>query len=253
MSILALLQARTSSSRFPGKVLQPLLGRPMILRQMDRLRLSKKLGMVTVVTSTDASDDQLTMLCRNDNLPVFRGSLDDVLDRFYQAAIASYPDHIVRLTGDCPLCDPQVIDDVLQFYLDGGFDYASNTIHPTFPDGLDVEVFRSRVLREAWEEARLPSQREHVTPFIHQQPERYKLGDYRQSVDRSTMRWTVDTPEDYELITKIYECLYPKNAAFSSQDIYQLLEDPGLLAINSHRQRNEGYRQSLLKDLPFLQ
>ena len=248
--ILAILQARVSSSRLPGKVLKPLLGVPMLLRQIERLQKSQKIDRLLVATSIEPSDDLIEKLCEEHGIECYRGSLNDVLARFYLAAHAFNPEHVVRLTADCPLTDSVLIDDVIGYYLDGGFDYASNAIHPTFPDGLDVEVLRFSFLGQSWREATLPSQREHVTPFIHQQPLRFKIGHYKSSSDLSHLRWTVDEPKDFELVTMIYEALYPKNPNFSTRDILELLEQrPELVHWNTAHQRNEGYQKSLNADL----
>jgi spore coat polysaccharide biosynthesis protein SpsF len=249
MTILSLLQARVSSSRLPGKVLRPLLGKAMILRQIERLQRARLLGELMVVTSTEQSDDPLAELCRLNGIAFFRGSLNDVLDRFYQAAVTKKPDHIVRLTADCPLADPEVIDAVIQFHLDGGYDYSSNVLEPRFPDGLDIEVFRYRCLQEAWTEARLPSQREHVTPFINQQPERYKLGSYRNPQDWSHYRWTVDEPADFDMVERVYQTLLPDKPSFGTADVLQLLQQqPDIAAINRGGKRNAGYEKSLAAD-----
>jgi len=248
--ILAILQARVSSSRLPGKVLKPLLGVPMLLRQIERLKKSRKIDRLLVATSTEPSDNPIEKLCEENGIACYRGSLNDVLDRFYQAARGFDPEHVVRLTADCPLTDAKLIDDVIGFYLDGGFDYASNAIQATYPDGLDMEVFRFSCLEQAWREAALPSQREHVTPFIHQQPLLFKIGHYKNSSDLSHLRWTVDEPKDFELVTMVYEALYPKNPDFSTQEILQLLDQrPELVHWNTAHQRNEGYQKSLEADL----
>ena len=248
-NILVILQARVSSSRLPGKVLKPILGKPMLACQIERVLQSRRIDQLVVATSTDPSDDALENLCRQINVHCFRGSLNDVLNRFYQAAKIWQPQHIVRLTGDCPLIDPEIIDAVINFYLAGGYDYASNSIQSTFPDGLDVEIFQFSILEEAWKEAILPSQREHVTPFIHQQPERYRIGHYRNAEDLSRLRWTVDEPEDFELVDRIYEALYPVNPEFRMPDVLALLQrQPELAAINQEYERNEGLKKSLNED-----
>ena len=249
MKTLAILQARVSSSRLPGKVLKPIMGRPMLALQIERVRRTKKIDQLIIATSTDPSDDQIEMLCQQIDIPCYRGSLNDVLDRFYQAAQTWQSQHIVRLTGDCPLIDPEVIDHVIAFYLNGDYDYASNTVEPTFPDGLDIEIFRFSILEEAWKEACLPSQREHVTPFIHQQPDRYRIGHHKNKEDLSHLRWTVDEPEDFDLINKIYEELYPVKPNFRMADILNLLQrKPELLTINKQFERNEGFIKSLHED-----
>jgi len=147
--ILAILQARTSSSRLPGKVLKPILGKPMLLLQIERVRRARKIDKLVVATSNDPSDDGIEALCKQHGIDCFRGSLNDVLDRFYRAALTYNPEHIVRLTGDCPLIDPELVDSIIDMHLEGNYDYTSNAIQMTFPDGLDVEILTIKVLKEA--------------------------------------------------------------------------------------------------------
>lgn len=252
--ILAILQARVSSSRLPGKVLKPILGVPMLIRQLERVKRAKMIDRLVVATSIDPSDDPIEDLCRQNGIECCRGDLKDVLDRFYQVAKSYRPEHIVRLTGDCPLIDPEVIDRVIRFYLDGGYDHASNGGEPTFPDGLDVEIFRFSALELAWQEARLPSEREHVTPFIYTHPERFRTAQYKNHVDLSYLRWTVDEPADFELVRIVYESLYPSRPDFSTTDILALIENrPELATMNTHHARNEGYAKSLHEDKAFLE
>lgn len=238
---IAILQARTGSTRLPGKVLKPILGEPMLARQIERVRRATTIERLVIATSSDASDDPLAALCSRLGVDCARGSLDDVLDRFCQAAQRYPSEHIVRLTGDCPLADPGVIDTVVRFHIAGGYDYSSNTLHPTFPDGLDVEVIRAAVLAEAGREATSPFEREHVTPFIYRRPERYRLGDFRRLPDLSALRWTVDNADDFEVVRRIYEALYPAKPNFALDDILALFEkEPGLALINARYRRNEG-------------
>jgi spore coat polysaccharide biosynthesis protein SpsF len=253
--ILAILQARVSSSRLPGKVLMPLLGVPMLARQLERVRRATLIDRLMVATSTDRSDDPVARLCADAGADCYRGQLDDVLDRFYQAALPYRPDYIVRLTGDCPLADPALINEVIRFCLDSGCDHVSNGGDPTtFPDGLDVEVLRFSALEQAWREARLPSEREHVTPFIYNHPERFRLAQYKSPVDLSHLRWTVDEPADFELVRIIYETLYPRQPDFATDAILQLLEArPELATFNTQHKRNEGYARSLLQDQAHLE
>ena len=251
--ILAILQARVSSTRLPGKVLKPVLGEPMLYRQIERLRRSHRFDVLLVATSTDPSDDGIEALCREKGVKCFRGALKDVLDRFYQAALAYSPSHIVRLTGDCPLADPELIDEIIDFHLSGRFDYTSNTLEETFPNGLDAEVFSPHCLEDAWREARLPSQREHVTPFIYNNPARYRLGSYRSVANLSDMRWTVDEQADLDMVRRVFCALYPANPLFSTRDIIEFLErEPEVGAINASIGRNEGYLKSLEEDAYFL-
>lgn len=247
--ILTLLQARTSSSRLPGKVLLPLLGKPMLSRQLERVRRARLIGELVVATSTDGGDDAIAKLCGAEGIACARGSLNDVLYRFYQAALPHNPDVVVRLTGDCPLADPAVIDGVIEFFLAGEYDYASNAIEPTFPDGLDVEVFRFRCLKAAWREAQLPSEREHVTLFIHTRPQRFRLGSYRHARNLGGLRWTVDEPMDFEFVSRVYENLYPRNPLFGMQDVLDFIHaHPEIAALNSAVARNEGLQRSLERD-----
>lgn len=247
--ILAIIQARTTSTRLPGKVLKPLLDRPMLVRQVERVKRSQLINVLLVATSTDQSDDRLAEICKKEGVACFRGSLDDVLDRFYRAALSYRPRHVVRLTGDCPLSDPGIIDQAIKCHIGGAWDYTTNTIEPTFPDGLDVEVFRFACLEQAWREAELPSEREHVTPFMINRPDRFKLCSFKSGRDLSHLRWTVDEEPDYELVKIIFEKLYPQNPAFTAEDVLAYIEaNPELQEMNSAFDRNEGYLKSLQAD-----
>ena len=221
----------------------------MLWRQLERLALVRKIDQLLVATSDQPEDAQLGTLCEEIGVASYFGDLNDVLDRFYQAARALNPEHVVRLTGDCPLTDPEVIDAVIHQHLAGGFDYTSNTIESTYPDGLDVEVIRFGCLETAWKEATLPSEREHVTSFIWNQPRRFRIGSVKAEQDLSHLRWTVDEPEDFELITLIYEALYRDNPQFGYRDVLKLLDrHPEYSDLNSEHQRNRGYRKSLAQD-----
>jgi len=247
--ILGILQARMSSSRLPGKVLKPIFGRPMLSYQIERIGRCKRIDKFIVATSVEQSDDPIGLLCADMGVECFRGALDDVLDRFYQASKAYMPDHVVRFTGDCPLIDPAVVDEVVQHHLSGQYDYTSNTLKPTFPDGLDIEVFRFSCLARAWAKAHLPSEREHVTPYIYHQSHRVKLGSYERSPDLSSIRLTVDENEDFLLVRAILTSLYPRNPYFGLQDILDLLEsDPTLADINAGVKRNERFINSMPAD-----
>jgi spore coat polysaccharide biosynthesis protein SpsF len=247
--ILTILQARMSSSRFPRKVLADLQGEPMLARQIERLHRAQRTGSICVATSVDASDDPLEQLCHARGIDCFRGSLEDVLDRFYQAAAARRPEHVVRVTGDCPLIDPAVVDAVIDLHLAQGTDYASNTIEPTYPDGLDVEVCTFAALARAWSEARLPSQREHVTPYIKLQPGLFRVANLRNDTDLSALRWTVDYPRDLDMVRAVYAELYPRNPAFGYRDVLALVEQrPEIARLAADVVRDEGYLKSLAND-----
>jgi spore coat polysaccharide biosynthesis protein SpsF len=241
--ILGILQARTSSSRLPRKVMLPLAGAPMLQRQIERLQRAKSIDRLIVATSDRPEDGCVAQLADAAGAESFRGSLDDVLDRYYRAAEPHRPDHVVRVTGDCPLADWTVIDGCVDFAVNGGFDYASNGFKPTWPDGLDVEVLTFSALETAWREAKEPMLREHVTMFLYRHPERFRLGSFENDVDLSGMRWTVDHPGDYEFVRAVYDRLYPSNPAFTSADILALLAlEPTLADLNAGIERNEMLR-----------
>lgn len=220
MSVLAVLQARLSSTRLPGKVMRPLAGAPMILRQIERIRRARRIDRLVVATSLEASDDPLAALLEAEQLDVFRGPLDDVLARFI-GALAAYPaDHVVRLTADCPLADPEVIDATIALHLESGADYTNNRAEPLgYPKGLDVEVVTAEALRRADAEAATPEEREHVTWGIRHAPDRYRIERLLPPTEEGVVRWTVDRPDDFEFVSTVYEALYPKNPAFTSDHV----------------------------------
>lgn len=246
--VIAVLQARASSARLPGKVLKPILDEPMLARQIERIRRAGKVDRMIVCTSTDASDDPIEVLCEKLRVDWYRGSLDNVLDRVYQSVKALHPKLVIRLTADCPLTDPELIDRMIDYQMKNGFDYLSNGngVTPTFPDGLDVEIMSYDTLEKAWKNATKKAELEHVTYYIYTHPSEFKIGAYTQSVDHSSLRWTVDEAKDFELVTKIYETLYPIKPAFTTNDILSLLEKhPELRTFNTQHKRNEGLERSL--------
>jgi spore coat polysaccharide biosynthesis protein SpsF len=234
-AVLAILQARMSSSRLPGKVLRPILGRPMLGHHIDRLKRSKRLGRLIVATSTEASDDPIGSFCSSEGIGCFRGPLQDVLARFEGAASASDPvDHVVRLTGDCPLADPEIIDRLIDLHLAGQYDYSSNVRELTFPDGLDAEIMTRPVLRQAAMEACDPYEREHVTAFIYRRPDRFRLGSLTNEAALGHLRWTVDTESDFQMVEAVYAALFPRNESFGYADILGFLTaNPDIAAINA--------------------
>ena len=218
--IVAILQARMSSQRLPGKVMKPILGTPMIGRQIERLCRARSLDRIVVATSDREDDNPLADYVSGLGLHVHRGSLDDVLDRFHGAALAQgRPDHVVRLTADCPLADWRVIDDCVALQIRSGSDAASNSFVRSYADGLDVEAVKFDALETAWREAGPGPDREHVTPFIYRHPERFRIEHLVQEPNLEHVRWTVDTPEDFAFATEVYEALYPENPAFTTADI----------------------------------
>jgi len=212
-----------SSTRLPGKVMKPLAGRPMIERQLERLRRCETLERLIVATSLDASDDPLAALLGELGVEVHRGSLTDVLDRYVGAVQAfGVTGGVVRLTADCPLADPGVIDACVRRRVALGVDYCSNGRRRTYPHGLDVEAFTLEALLAAGREATDPYDREHVTPFIYRHPERFSIGELAQDRDEGTLRWTVDTPEDFAFVERVYAALYPTKPEFTSDDVRAL-------------------------------
>ncbi len=247
--VLAIIQARMGSTRLPGKVLIDLEGKPVIERVVDRVLMAKKVDKVVVATSIDQNNLPLVELCAKKKIQVFVGSEDDVLDRFYQAAKLFNPDHVVRITADCPLMDPAVIDLVIDEHLNNGHDYTSNTFSETYPDGEDVEVFKYSALEKAWSNATLTSEREHVTPYIRKHNDIFTHGSVSYTQNLSQKRWTLDNQEDLEFISKVYKALYKSNPLFGIDMILDYLkEHPELEMINNHIMRNEGYAKSLVND-----
>ena len=252
--IMAFIQARTSSTRFPEKVLKPILGKAMLELEVERVRACKTIDRVVIVTSVSPEDQQIVDLGKRIGIDVFCGSMENVLDRFYQAAIKFKPDHIVRLTGDCPLIDARVVDDMVRLYLEKKCDYGTNCMPPTYPDGLDAEIFSFKLLQEAWKEASLPSHLEHISLFFEEQPKRFKIENLACSRDLSALRWTVDEPEDFEFVRAIFENLYREESLFSMDDVLDLMEKkPELALLNNRFMRNEGLIKSKEKDKAVLE
>ena len=235
--ILAILQARLSSSRLPGKVLLPLAGAPMILRQVERVRRAARIDRLVVATSDQPSDDRLADTLAEAGVETYRGPLDDVLARFIGALDAWPADHVVRLTGDCPLVDPGLIDATIGLHLQTGADYAQNRlVDKGFPKGQDVEVITAAALRQAAARASTPEEHEHVTWGVWNHPETYKVVRLEPPVDQGQVRWTVDRPDDYEFVRAVYDALYPAKPAFTSDDIRALVASrPDLAAYGGDR------------------
>jgi glutamate-1-semialdehyde-2,1-aminomutase len=251
--VVAIIQARMGSTRFPGKVLAEIAGRPMLWHVVNRVRKARSVDKVAVATSNRSSDDAVAEFCVQNDIEFFRGSETDVLDRFYQTAKHFNADVVVRITADCPLIDPQVVDRVVNIYLEGGYDYVTNTLRYTYPDGMDVEVFSFAALEKAWREARLPAEREHVTPYLRTSG-RFRVFNVENEVDLSkrNLRWTVDEPADLEFVRAVYARLGGDKQPFGLSDILELLDkEPDLMQINSGIIRNEGYYKSLVSEPPI--
>ena len=203
--IVAIIQARMGSTRLPGKVLKDLGGETVLARTVNRMRLARAVDEVVVATTVEQADDAIAEEAGRLGVPSFRGSEQDVLDRYYWAALAREAGVVVRVTSDCPLVDPRVADEVVRAFARASADYASNTLIRTYPRGLDVEVLSTDVLARAWREAREPYQRAHVTPYFYQNPDCFRLLSLTADADYSSHRWTVDTPEDLEFVRAVYE------------------------------------------------
>lgn len=207
----AIVQARMGSSRLPGKVLQEIHGKPMIARVVERTRKAKFVNNVAVATTTEASDDAIEAWCRESATACYRGSTFDVLDRFYQAARLFAADVVVRVTADCPVIDPDVIDETISAFHQHAVDFAANRLPPpwgrTFPIGLDTEVCSFSALERAWEDAKAAHEREHVMPYLYDVPGRFKIFQLNTEPNYGSLRWTVDTPEDLEFIRRVFDHL----------------------------------------------
>lgn len=246
--IVAIIQARMGSSRLPGKSMAEVAGHPLLWHVVNRVRKARLVDKIVVATTERAGDDPIAELCQRDRVECFRGSEEDVLDRFYRAAKAASADAVVRITADCPLIDPAVIDKVIGRFQQGDCDYVSNTLRYTYPDGLDVEVFSSAALEQAWREARKPSEREHVTPYLRLKKFRAANVESDAAVSPNQFRWTVDNPADLEFVRAIYSAMNGNGSAFGYQQVFELLgRRPELAAIQTEIISNEGYYRSLLK------
>jgi len=235
INITAIIQARLGSTRLPQKIFLPLFDKPILWHVVERVKKSKLIKNVIVATTDLEEDDLVENFCINNNINFFRGSSDDVLSRYYYAAKKFQSDLIVRITADCPLIDSNIIDEVINFYLNNNVDYASNVLERTFPRGYDTEVFSFNALEKAFIEAENLSEREHVTPFIYNHPDLFKLLSFKHKKDYSFYRLTVDTQEDYSLIKIIYDSLFIKNNFFGLTEVINFLENnPELTKINQH-------------------
>lgn len=234
MNIAVIIQARMGSTRLPGKVLLPLGDRSVLGQVISRVREVPQVTQVCVATTVSSKDDPIVVEAEKYGAVSSRGSEEDVLSRYYDAAVALKADHIVRITSDCPLIDPEVMGEVIRLHLRTGADYTSNVLSRQFPRGLDTEVFTMKSLYEAHTQAKLPFEREHVTPFINLQENRYRLEHYIYPADYSHYRWTLDTPEDYELLRIIFDRLYKPEKSLGWLEVIELMErEPELPLINA--------------------
>jgi spore coat polysaccharide biosynthesis protein SpsF len=246
--ITCIIQARTNSSRLPNKVLLKLSNTPVIVHIIDRIKKSTLVEQIILATSINFNDQILLDIANDNQITSFKGNELDVLDRFYNAAKKYDADIIIRITGDCPLVDFILIDKMLKKFLENNFDYVSNTIERTFPDGLDIEIFTFSTLEKAFSEATLVSEREHVTPYIIKNPKLFKLFSYTNIENLSHLRWCLDEASDYEMLQKIYQ-EFESDKFFSTTDVLKLLrKKPEISKINFEIPTNEGYTNSIKND-----
>lgn len=244
--ITAIIQARMSSTRLPKKVLLPLGGKTVLEQVIDRVKQAKHIDNLIIATSDQADDNPINNLCKKIGVTCFRGSLHDVLDRYYQAAKTYNIKHICRITSDNPLIDPSIIDTVAEVYLSGKYEYVSTgRIITTFPDGVDTEMFSFELLEQTWREAKLPSEREHVTPYIWEHPDKFRVHHIQNNKDLSHIRLAIDEPKDYELFTVIFEKI--ENPTLENVLAF-LDKNPEVRKINSSILADEGYVKSLKDD-----
>lgn len=245
--ILGIIQARMGSTRFPGKVLKEVKGRPLLWYLYERLTFSKLIKKVVIATADTKPCLPIVEFARQNKIEYFTGSEDDLIDRLYQTAKKFKGDVIVRVTGDCPLVDPVVTDKVIKFYLDNKdkYDYVANTIRPTYPDGLDVGVAPFRTLERMWKEAKDPFWREWLFSYVVEHPQYYRIGNVENDEDFSYLRWTVDYEEDFLFVSEVFKRLYPRKKDFLMEDILKLLEKESWLSdINKKYKRDSAYYEA---------
>ena len=226
-NVVAIIQARMGSTRLPGKVMMEIVGKPMLWHIINRVKKAKLIDKIVVATTINEEDKKIVDLARAKEIECFAGSTEDVLDRYYQVAKKNKGDIIVRITSDNPLTDPEIIDEIIKFYLEreDDLDYASNTIDPTFPKGLNVEVFSFDALEQAWKEANKKSEREHVTPYIWKHHDKFKIANIKKEGENlSHLRWTVDYENDLKFVREVYRNLYNGDNFFLMQDVLGLLK-----------------------------
>jgi spore coat polysaccharide biosynthesis protein SpsF len=237
--IAAIVQARMGSTRLPGKTMADICGKPLLEHVIERVKHSKLISEIIVATTDKKKDDKIVELCKKLGIKCYKGSENNVLDRYYQCVKEFRADIIVRITADNPFVDPEVTDKIIKVFLgDGNFDYVSNTVKPTYPEGINAEVFTFSALAKAWKEAKKPTDKEHVTPYMWNNPEVFKIQNIENDIDLSYMRWTLDTKEDMNFIKEIYKRLYKPGKIFLMRDILDVLKkEPRLAEINSGIER----------------
>ncbi len=247
--VLTIIEARTGSTRLPSKVLLDLAGRPVLEHVIRRIEQCRRAGEFIVATSIAQMDLAIVKLCAGLGVRVYCGSEDDPLERYHQAARLHQGEHIVRIKADCPLIDPAIVDAAIQLHLESGADYTSNTLHRTFPVGEDVEILTHTALERAWRISDLHSEREHITLCVPKHPDLFRIRHLESGRDLSCKRWTLDYPEDYELLCIIFQHLYPVNPCFGMGAVLDFIEThPEFERINAHIPVDAGVQRSLRHD-----
>ena len=245
--VVAIIQARTGSTRLPGKVLMPIVGKPVLWHIVNRLKYCRNIDAIVVATTNKISDKPIIETAKEIGVDAFAGSEEDVLDRYYQAAKKFCAKVVVRITADCPLLDPKIVDTVIDYYLTHSVDYVNTG--PSFPEGVDNEVFSFDSLKKAWENAKKPFEREHVSIYIHEHPEIFEIATIENDIDLSQVRFSVDRLEDIIVVRKIFENLYREGEVFHLNDVLNFLQNhPEIKEINKEVPRNEGFISSLKKE-----
>lgn len=244
-----MIQARVGSRRFPKKVLVKIEKKPLISHVINRVKLGKGIDQIILIT-TKRKDDKILLKIANENgILSFAGNSNDVLDRHYQCAKLYNADPIIRITGDCPLIDPNLITKFLRYFRTKKYDYTNNNIPPSYPNGLDVEIFSFKALEKAALNAKMQSEREHVSPYIRNNPKKFKIYSFKNKIDLSKHRWTVDEKKDLKFVRKVFSLMRPK-LIFYTEDILKIIsKNPQILKINSGINPNEGYQYSLNHDI----
>lgn len=246
--ITIMIQARIGSRRLPKKVLAKIQNKPLIYYIVSRAEKAKKIDQIILLTTRKTEDKPLLRLAKKYKIEGYSGDVNDVLTRFYKCAIEFRADPIIRITGDCPLIDPKLIDKLLDVYNKNKYDYVTNTLPPTFPDGLDIEIFSFKTLEKTYKNAKLKSEREHVTPYIRNHSQKFKIYNLKNRENLSHLRWTVDESKDLKFVRKIYSLMKP-SITFDHGEILKVISKfPLLTQINQNIIRNKGYLKSLKND-----
>ena len=244
-NIVAIIQARVGSTRFKNKILKTLYEKTLLEHVVERVSYSKCVNNIVLATTLNQEDDELISIANSNQISSYRGSVDNVLERFYFTAQKYKADVIVRVTADDPFKDPTIMDIAIDYLINNNYDYVSNTIIPSYPEGIDIEVFSFEALQKAFLEAKLPSEKEHVTPYIWKNENLFKLKNFCHTEDLSDLRWTIDYEEDYLFARNIYERLYPQKKIFLMADILDLIKKDRLSIVKKKVVRNEGYKKSI--------